>query len=204
MNTPNTKYPWYLYICVFHLRSIQFHYLNTSFQVQLIGVKLRDLQLSGVSFRSWSTRDPLGQPKAGRSFHRSIGHQSPLGFTCIISGSTQLLHNMDLIDSLLSELEQDSGLRTPSPPLPLSTSLPSSKIPPPPPLLFSSFPPSCKSPPPHISYSTSPREALQFPHLILSGTSPKELPPPSLNTSSPIPQLHCLTTNAGKNFLKNF
>ena len=146
---------------------------------------------------------PLGSPKAGRSFHRSIGHQSSLGLTCIISGSIQLLHNMDFIDSLLSELEEDSGLRTPSPPLPFSTSLPSSKIPPPPPLPFSSSPPSCKSPPPHISYSTSPREALQFPHLILSGTSPKELPAPSLNTSSPPPQLHCLTINAGKNFLKN-
>lgn len=181
----------------FILRSIQLHHLNTSFQVQLIGVKLPDLQLSGVSFRSWSTRDPLGQPKAGRSFHLSIGHQSPLGFTCIISGSTQLLHHMDLIDSLLSELEQDSGLRTPSPPFPSITT------PPPPSLPFSSSSPSCKSPPPP-SYSTSPREALQFPHLILSGTSPKELPSPSLNTSSPIPQLHCLITNAGKNFLKKF
>ena len=98
---------------------------------------------------------------------------------------------------LLSELEQDSGLRTPSPP-----SL-SSTTPPPPSLPFSSSSPSCKSPPPP-SYSTSPREALQFPHLILSGTSPKELPAPSLNTSSPPPQLHCLTTNAGKKFLKIF
>ena len=98
---------------------------------------------------------------------------------------------MDLVDLLLSELEQDSGLRTPSPP-----SL-SSTTPPPPSLPFSSSSPSCKSPPPP-SYSTSPKEALQFPHLILSSTSSKELPAPSLNTSSPPPQLHCLTTNAGK------
>ena len=92
---------------------------------------------------------------------------------------------------LLSELEQDSGLRTPSPPFLSSTT------PPPPSPPFSSSSPSCKSPPPP-SYSTSPREALQFPHLILSDTSSKELPAPSLNTSSPPPQLHCLTTNAGK------
>ena len=140
---------------------------------------------------------PPGSAQGWQVLHRSIGHQSPLGFTCNISGSTQLLHNMDLIDSLLSELEQDSGLRTPSPPFLSSTT------PPPPSLPFSSSSPSCKSPPPP-SYSTSPREALQFPHLILSGTSPKELPAPSLNTSSPPPQLHCLTTNAGKNFLKKF
>ena len=127
----------------------------------------------------------------GWQVYRSIGVPVNSQFYLHHLRLTQLLPNMDLVDMLLSELEQDSGLRTPSPP-----SL-SSTTPPPPSLPFSSSSPSCKSPPPP-PYSTSPKEALQFPHVILSSTSSKELPAPSLNTSSPPPQVHCLTTNAGK------
>ena len=72
----------------FILRSIQIYHLNTSFQVQLIEVKLPDSQFSGFSLSHGVRKTPWVSPRlAGPSEHRSIGHQSPHSFTCIISGS---------------------------------------------------------------------------------------------------------------------
>ena len=72
----------------FILRSIQIHHLNTSFQVQLIEVKLPDSQFSGFSFSHGVRKTPWVSPRlAGLSEHRSIGHQSTHSFTCITSGS---------------------------------------------------------------------------------------------------------------------
>ena len=72
----------------FILRSIQIYHLNTSFQVQLIEVKLPDSQFSGFSFSHGVRKTPWVSPRlAGPSEHRSIGHQSPHSFTCIISDS---------------------------------------------------------------------------------------------------------------------